>query len=332
VVTQSGGASQSDYGFTGEFTSGDSTQLIYLRARYYNPYLNQFIQPDTIVPDPRTPADWNKYTYVRNNPINYTDPTGYIAEKESTDADKIVKELRMYNVFVAVDWGTYNYWYNPKKPGLKPEIRCGWNDGEWSLWELQQLRKGPADLARAMGGLNKFIFNLGYVNVYKTKLDKERKIADSPSHTIRVNNTMNDMFNLWSAVHELGHNWDSNFNGQLSDGLVAFTGGVTNPNNNLYCTSPNDTKQRLPGCNDAGYYYGGTPAAGAGKAFNKLEDFAESVTAYVYPNEAQSKVQGYLNDPDYGFLYYDDFRTQPRWVYIHALIQTTSDIQKNRNH
>ena len=59
-----------------EGTSGDSTQLIYLRARFYNPYLNQFIQPDTIVPDPHTPADWNRYAYVRNSPVNYTDPSG----------------------------------------------------------------------------------------------------------------------------------------------------------------------------------------------------------------------------------------------------------------
>jgi hypothetical protein len=50
--------------------------MVYLRSRFYNVYLNQFIQPDTIVPDPRTPADWNRYAYVRNNPINYVDPSG----------------------------------------------------------------------------------------------------------------------------------------------------------------------------------------------------------------------------------------------------------------
>lgn len=43
-------------------------------------YLNQWIQPDPIVPDPFTPADWNRYAYVRNNPVNYTDPSGMYAQ------------------------------------------------------------------------------------------------------------------------------------------------------------------------------------------------------------------------------------------------------------
>lgn len=37
VVTQTIGSSQSAYAFTGEY-SGDSTQLLYLRARHYAPY------------------------------------------------------------------------------------------------------------------------------------------------------------------------------------------------------------------------------------------------------------------------------------------------------
>jgi RHS repeat-associated protein len=73
-ILSSAGDGETIFGFAGEQT--DQTGMVYLRARYYNPYLNQFIQRDTIVPNPRIPADWNKYTYTRDNPVNYTDPTG----------------------------------------------------------------------------------------------------------------------------------------------------------------------------------------------------------------------------------------------------------------
>lgn len=42
-------------------------------------YLNHFTQPDTIIPDPNNPADYNRYGYARYNPVNYTDPSGHIA-------------------------------------------------------------------------------------------------------------------------------------------------------------------------------------------------------------------------------------------------------------
>ena len=40
------------------------------------PLLRRFISPDTIVPDPGNPQDLNRYSYVRNNPVMYNDPTG----------------------------------------------------------------------------------------------------------------------------------------------------------------------------------------------------------------------------------------------------------------
>jgi hypothetical protein len=49
---------------------------VFLRARYLDPYLNQFIQPDPILPQLQTPQDWNKYSYARNNPVNLRDPSG----------------------------------------------------------------------------------------------------------------------------------------------------------------------------------------------------------------------------------------------------------------
>ncbi|MBN2392409.1 MAG: DUF11 domain-containing protein [Anaerolineae bacterium] len=47
-------------------------------ARYYDPALGRFIQADTIVPNPANPQSLNRYSYVLNSPLRYTDPSGHI--------------------------------------------------------------------------------------------------------------------------------------------------------------------------------------------------------------------------------------------------------------
>jgi hypothetical protein len=42
--------------------------------------VGRFISPDTIVPDPTDPQDLNRYTYAKNNPMRYHDPTGHCAD------------------------------------------------------------------------------------------------------------------------------------------------------------------------------------------------------------------------------------------------------------
>ena len=73
-ILNSAGVNSTFFQFTGEQLDG--TGLAYVRARYYAPYLNQWIQPDTIIPDFRNPQSINSYSYVNNNPINFTDPSG----------------------------------------------------------------------------------------------------------------------------------------------------------------------------------------------------------------------------------------------------------------
>ncbi len=55
----------------------DDTGLYYYGARYYDPALGTFVSPDTIVPDPSMVMDYNRYMYVRGNPMMYTDPSGH---------------------------------------------------------------------------------------------------------------------------------------------------------------------------------------------------------------------------------------------------------------
>ena len=55
---------------------------MYYGARFYDGALGRFISPDTIVPEPGNPQALNRYSYVLNNPLRYTDPTGMFSEDE----------------------------------------------------------------------------------------------------------------------------------------------------------------------------------------------------------------------------------------------------------
>jgi RHS repeat-associated protein len=63
--------------YTGQY-SDEESGLYFYGGRYYDPDLGRFITADSIVPYPEDPQSFNRYTYVRNNPIIFVDPTGHI--------------------------------------------------------------------------------------------------------------------------------------------------------------------------------------------------------------------------------------------------------------
>jgi RHS repeat-associated protein len=74
------------YTYTGQFSYMDDPTtsategfgLMYYGVRMYDPYLNHFTQPDTIVPEQSQGTQaWDRYAFVNNNPVRYNDPTGH---------------------------------------------------------------------------------------------------------------------------------------------------------------------------------------------------------------------------------------------------------------
>ena len=103
------GELQTDRTFTGQ--KRDATGLMYYNARYYDPALGTFVSPDSLVPDAGTVIDYNRFLYVRGNPLTYADPSGNASDEANRE------------------WEYKNSWYNAHG--------WYWGGGHWDV-------KGPS--------------------------------------------------------------------------------------------------------------------------------------------------------------------------------------------
>jgi RHS repeat-associated protein len=67
---------QSPRGYTGH-EHLDDVGLIHMNGRIYDPMIGRFMQPDPVISEPYNSQNFNRYAYVLNNPLMYTDPSGY---------------------------------------------------------------------------------------------------------------------------------------------------------------------------------------------------------------------------------------------------------------
>ena len=81
-----------DRGYTGH-EHLDQFGLINMNGRVYDPFLARFLSPDPFVQAPEYSQNYNRYSYALNNPLKYTDPSGF--------------------TYAPVDYDEEN-WFNPK--------------------------------------------------------------------------------------------------------------------------------------------------------------------------------------------------------------------------
>jgi len=66
--------------------AGQVDDLDYMHARYCSPMLARFLSVDPDLGNSPQPQSWNRYTYVRNNPLKYIDPLGrYVVDCTGQD-------------------------------------------------------------------------------------------------------------------------------------------------------------------------------------------------------------------------------------------------------
>lgn len=76
-------------GFTGHEMI-DGTDVVHMNGRIYDSKLGRFLQADPVIQEPNNPQNFNRYTYVLNNPLSLTDPSGF------SFLGKVFKKLRPF--------------------------------------------------------------------------------------------------------------------------------------------------------------------------------------------------------------------------------------------
>jgi RHS repeat-associated protein len=82
-----------DRGFTGH-EHIDLFGLINMNGRVYDPVLGRFLSPDPVFEDIGDYQSMNRYSYVRNNPLNFTDPSGFKSWRKSSIGRAISKSIK----------------------------------------------------------------------------------------------------------------------------------------------------------------------------------------------------------------------------------------------
>ena len=87
-----------DRGFTGH-EHYDKFNLINMNGRLYDPVLGRMLSPDIAIQDEHNAQAYNRYSYCFNNPLRFTDPSGYFVRGSRNYYD--------WSSFVHYDFGNY---------------------------------------------------------------------------------------------------------------------------------------------------------------------------------------------------------------------------------
>jgi RHS repeat-associated protein len=89
-IRYSSGLSPTDYTYTGQFSYTADFGLMFYNARWYDSSLGRFAQADSIIPGGVQGLD--RYAYVNNSPVRYTDPSGNIPCIDTDESGGCIKD------------------------------------------------------------------------------------------------------------------------------------------------------------------------------------------------------------------------------------------------
>ena len=81
------------------------TGLDYFGARYYGAKTGRFTAVDPVYnwkENLLDPQRWNRYAYVRNNPLRYTDPDGRVIKLQDNASDTLKQQYKAAREYLAI--------------------------------------------------------------------------------------------------------------------------------------------------------------------------------------------------------------------------------------
>ena len=111
-----------DRGFTGH-EHLDEFGLINMNGRVYDPFLARFLSPDPFITEPHNAQNYNRYTYALNNPLRYTDPSGYYHEFWDQN-----DRARLHIAGSSGAYGTVDWSHHMRTGGMGPGSGNHWSD------------------------------------------------------------------------------------------------------------------------------------------------------------------------------------------------------------
>jgi len=76
-IIEANTVSQTTRAYTGHEQIAELSGLVHMNARVYDSDIGRFLSADTIIQAPHDSQSYNRYSYVRNNPLVFTDPSGH---------------------------------------------------------------------------------------------------------------------------------------------------------------------------------------------------------------------------------------------------------------
>ena len=91
-----------------------------MNGRLYDPVLHRFLQPDNYVQDPFNTQNFNRYGYVLNNPLKYTDPSGERAEGPNSFQQSLIGSI-IWSIATNVqeNWPEIKDWINKQAKSVE---------------------------------------------------------------------------------------------------------------------------------------------------------------------------------------------------------------------